>query len=58
MAKHKTVDAAAAIAEALVEQTVPETVPETVAEAVLTAVLLPPNATMETIEILPSVGTL
>jgi len=34
MAKHKTVDAAAAIAEALVEQTVPETVPETVAEAV------------------------
>ena len=32
--------------------------PETVAEAVLAAVLLPPNATMETIEILPSVGTL
>jgi NAD(P)-dependent dehydrogenase (short-subunit alcohol dehydrogenase family) len=32
--------------------------PETIAEAVLTAVLLPPNATMETIEILPSVGTL
>lgn len=32
--------------------------PETVAEAVLTAVLLPPNATMETIEILPSVGTI
>jgi len=32
--------------------------PETVAEAVLSAVLLPANATMETIEILPSVGTL
>jgi NAD(P)-dependent dehydrogenase (short-subunit alcohol dehydrogenase family) len=32
--------------------------PDTVAEAVLTAVLLPPNATMETIEILPSVGTI
>jgi len=32
--------------------------PETVAEAVLAAVLLPPNATMETIELLPSVGTL
>lgn len=32
--------------------------PETVAEAVLAAVLLPANATMETIEILPSVGTL
>jgi NAD(P)-dependent dehydrogenase (short-subunit alcohol dehydrogenase family) len=32
--------------------------PETVAEAVLAAVLLPPNATMETIEILPSAGTL
>ena len=31
---------------------------ETVAEAVLAAVLVPPNATMETIEILPSVGTL
>jgi len=31
---------------------------ETVAEAVLSAVLLPPNATMETIEILPSGGTL
>ncbi len=31
---------------------------ETVAEAVLSAVLLPPNATMETIGILPSVGTL
>jgi NAD(P)-dependent dehydrogenase (short-subunit alcohol dehydrogenase family) len=32
--------------------------PEAVAEAVLSAVLLPANATMETIEILPSVGTL
>ncbi|MGE5053211.1 MAG: SDR family oxidoreductase [Acidobacteriota bacterium] len=32
--------------------------PETVAEAVLAAVLLPPSATMETIEILPSAGTL
>jgi NAD(P)-dependent dehydrogenase (short-subunit alcohol dehydrogenase family) len=32
--------------------------PETVAEAVLSAVLLPANATMETIEIFPSVGTL
>jgi len=32
--------------------------PETVAEAVLSAVLLPANATMETIGILPSVGTL
>ena len=32
--------------------------PETVAEAVLSAILLPPNATMETIEILPSGGTL
>jgi NAD(P)-dependent dehydrogenase (short-subunit alcohol dehydrogenase family) len=32
--------------------------PETVAEAVLRAVLLPPNATIETIQILPSVGTL
>ena len=32
--------------------------PETVAEAVLSAVLLPANATMETIEILPSAGTL
>jgi NAD(P)-dependent dehydrogenase (short-subunit alcohol dehydrogenase family) len=31
---------------------------ETVAEAVLAAVLVPPNATMETIEILPSVGML
>ena len=32
--------------------------PETIGEAVLAAVLLPANATMETIEILPSVGTL
>jgi NAD(P)-dependent dehydrogenase (short-subunit alcohol dehydrogenase family) len=32
--------------------------PETVAEAVLAAVLVPPNATIETLEILPSVGTL
>ena len=32
--------------------------PETIAQAVLAAVLLPPNATMEMIEILPSVGTL
>jgi NAD(P)-dependent dehydrogenase (short-subunit alcohol dehydrogenase family) len=32
--------------------------PETVAEAVLAAVLLPPNATIETLEILPSVGML
>jgi short-subunit dehydrogenase len=32
--------------------------PETVATAVLEAILLPANATVETIEILPSVGTL
>jgi len=32
--------------------------PETVAEAVVSAILLPPNATAETLEILPSVGTL
>lgn len=32
--------------------------PETVAEAVLHAILLPPNATVETIEILPTAGTL
>jgi NAD(P)-dependent dehydrogenase (short-subunit alcohol dehydrogenase family) len=32
--------------------------PNTVAEAVLRAVMLPPNTTVETIEILPSVGTL
>jgi len=32
--------------------------PETVAEAVLRAILLPPNATVETIEILPTAGTL
>ena len=32
--------------------------PETIAQAVLAAVLLPPNATMEMIIILPSVGTL
>jgi NAD(P)-dependent dehydrogenase (short-subunit alcohol dehydrogenase family) len=32
--------------------------PETIAEAVLGAVLLPANATMETIEILPTVGPL
>ena len=31
---------------------------ETVAEAVLAAVLLPPNATIETVQILPSAGTL
>lgn len=32
--------------------------PETVARAVVEAILLPPNATVETLEILPSVGTL
>jgi short-subunit dehydrogenase len=31
---------------------------ETVARAVLDAILLPPGATVETLEILPSVGTL
>src|SRR5215469_4502194 len=32
--------------------------PETVASAVVEAILLPPNATLETLEILPTVGTL
>jgi NAD(P)-dependent dehydrogenase (short-subunit alcohol dehydrogenase family) len=32
--------------------------PETVAEMVLQAILLPPNATVESIELLPTVGTL
>jgi len=32
--------------------------PETVARAVVDAILLPPNATVETLEILPSAGTL
>ena len=32
--------------------------PETVARAVVEAILLPPNATLETLEILPTVGTL
>lgn len=32
--------------------------PETVAEAVIGAILLPPNATVETIEVLPSAGVL
>lgn len=32
--------------------------PETIAEAVLTAVLLPANATLESVQILPSAGTL
>jgi NAD(P)-dependent dehydrogenase (short-subunit alcohol dehydrogenase family) len=32
--------------------------PESVAQAILAAILLPPNATVERIEILPSVGTL
>lgn len=32
--------------------------PETVAKAVVEAILLPPNATVETLEILPTVGTL
>jgi short-subunit dehydrogenase len=32
--------------------------PETVARAVVEALLLPPNATVETLEILPTVGTL
>lgn len=32
--------------------------PATVAEAVVNAILLPPNATVETLEVLPSVGTL
>src|SRR4051794_28474086 len=32
--------------------------PESVARAILTAILLPPNATVESIEILPSAGTL
>lgn len=31
---------------------------ETVAKAMLEAILLPPNATVETLEILPTVGTL
>jgi short-subunit dehydrogenase len=31
---------------------------DTVARAVVEAILLPPNATVETIEILPSAGTL
>jgi NAD(P)-dependent dehydrogenase (short-subunit alcohol dehydrogenase family) len=32
--------------------------PEAVAEIVVQAILLPPNATLETIEVLPSAGTL
>ena len=32
--------------------------PETVAQAVVDAILLPPNATVETLELLPSAGTL
>jgi NAD(P)-dependent dehydrogenase (short-subunit alcohol dehydrogenase family) len=32
--------------------------PESVAQAILAAIMLPPNATVENIEILPSVGTL
>jgi NAD(P)-dependent dehydrogenase (short-subunit alcohol dehydrogenase family) len=32
--------------------------PETVAEAIVQAILLPPNATVETLELLPSAGTL
>ncbi len=32
--------------------------PETVAQAVLAAIILPPNATVENLEILPTVGTL
>jgi short-subunit dehydrogenase len=32
--------------------------PESVAQAILAAILLPPNATVESIEILPSAGTL
>ena len=32
--------------------------PETVAQAVIAAILLPPNATVETLEILPTTGTL
>lgn len=32
--------------------------PETVAKAVIDAILLPANATVETLEILPSAGTL
>ena len=32
--------------------------PETVAKAVMEAILLPPNATVETLEILPSAGRL
>jgi NADP-dependent 3-hydroxy acid dehydrogenase YdfG len=32
--------------------------PKTVAEAVVQAILLPPNATVESLEILPTAGTL
>jgi short-subunit dehydrogenase len=32
--------------------------PATVAEAVVNAILLPPNATVETLEVLPTVGLL
>jgi len=32
--------------------------PETVAKAVVEAILLPPSATVETLEILPTAGTL
>lgn len=32
--------------------------PETIAEAVVSAILLPPNSTIETLEILPTAGTL